>query len=154
MKWIKVGESGEMFIGQFEHTIDEKNRIAIPSKFRKEFKGGAIISKGLDGCLFMFAKEKFETMAKGIADLPLSKSSARLYARLMLASAQEVDFDNQGRVILPGYLKKFGLFRKSAMVIGLYDRVEIWSKENWDKQSAKSDKKAENLIEDLSTLGV
>lgn len=150
-----MGKSGEtMFIGQFEHTIDEKNRIAIPSKFRKEFKSGAVLSKGLDGCLFLFAKDKFRQMAQSIAELPLTKSSARLYARVILASAQEVDFDNQGRIVLPGYLKKHGSLKKDAMVLGLYDRVEIWSKEGFEKESAKSDKRAEELIENLSELGV
>lgn len=143
-----------MFIGQFEHSIDEKYRIAIPAKFRKELKGGAILSKGLDGCLFMFQKAKFTEMAQNISKLPLSKSSARLYARLMLASAEEVEFDNQGRIILPGYLRKFGSFKKSAVVIGLYDRVEIWSKEVWEKESNKTDRQAGELIEDLSELGV
>ena len=149
-----MGKSGEMFIGQFEHTIDEKNRIAIPAKFRKELKDGAILSKGLDGCLFMFAKAKFARMAQDISSLPLSKSSARLYSRLMLASAQEVEFDNQGRIILPGYLKKFSSLKKNAVVIGIYDRIEIWAQESWVKESAKTDKKAEDLIEDLSTLGM
>ena len=143
-----------MFIGQFEHTIDEKNRIAIPSKFRREFKEGAVISKGLDGCLFLFTKNKFKTMAQSIANLPLSKSSARLYARLILASAEEVVFDNQGRIVLSGYLKKHSLLKKEALVVGIYDRVEIWAKENWEKEVNKADKKAEELIENLSELGV
>lgn len=143
-----------MFIGQFEHSIDEKYRIAIPAKFRKELKGGAILSKGLDGCLFMFPKTKFTQMAQNISSLPLAKSSARLYARLMLASAEEVEFDNQGRIILPGYLRKFANFKKSAVVIGIYDRIEIWGKEVWEKESGKADRQAEEIIEDLSELGV
>ena len=143
-----------MFIGQFEHTIDEKNRIAVPSKFRKEFKEGAIISKGLDGCLFLFAKSKFKQMAQDIAELPLSKSSARLYARLILASAQEVDFDNQGRIVIPGYLKKHSQVKKDAVILGLYDRVEIWAVEVWEKEQGKADKKAEELIENLAELGI
>lgn len=143
-----------MFIGQFEHTIDEKNRIAIPSKFRKQFKGGGVISKGLDGCLFLFTKDHFSKMAQNIAELPLSKSSARLYARLILASAQEVEFDSQGRILMPGYLKKHSLVKKDAIILGLYDRVEIWSKELWEKEQNKSGRKAEELIENLSELGV
>lgn len=154
MKWIKVGKSGEMFIGQFEHTVDEKNRLAIPSKFRREFKEGAVISKGLDGCLFMFSKTKFAKMAQSISSLPLTKSSARLYARVILASAQEVDFDNQGRIVIPGYLVKHSALKKDALVMGLFDRVEIWPKEAWGKEQIKTDKKAEELIENLSELGV
>ena len=154
LKWIKVGKSGEMFIGQFEHTVDEKNRIAIPSKYRGFFKEGAVITRGLDGCLFMFTRSKFSKMAQTIGELPLSKSSARLYARLILASAQEVYFDSQGRILIPGYLVKHSSLKREALIMGLYDRVEIWSKETWDKQQARSDKKAEDLIENLSELGV
>lgn len=150
-----MGKSGEkMFIGQFEHTIDEKNRIAVPSKFRRDFREGAIVSKGLDGCLFLFPRAKFTKMAQDIGNLPLSKSSARLYSRVILASAQEVDFDNQGRIVIPGYLIKHSGIKKEALVLGLYDRVEIWSKESWGRESLKTDKKAEELIENLSELGV
>lgn len=143
-----------MFIGQFEHTIDEKNRLAIPAKFRKALKSSAVITKGLDGCLFLFSREKFEQMASGIGQLPLSKSSARLYGRLMLASAIEVTFDNQGRVVLPAYLKTYAKIIKEAFILGIYDRIEIWDKKVWQEMSQKTDKKAEVIIEDLSELGI
>lgn len=150
-----MGKSGEkMFIGQFEHTIDEKNRVAIPAKFRKTLKGSAVITKGLDGCLFLFPKEKFDKMASGIGELPLSKSSARLYGRLMLASAAEVDFDNQGRIVMPAYLKTYAKITKDTFILGIYDRVEIWDKKIWQDLSRKTDKKAEAIIEDLSELGI
>lgn len=150
-----MGKSGEkMFIGQFEHSLDEKGRVAIPAKFRRELKEGAIVSKGLDGCLFLFSKTKFTTMAQSISSLPISKSSARLYSRLMLASAVEAEFDNQGRILIPASLRRFSSLTKTAIITGLYDRIEIWSKSNWEKESAKADKKAEEIVEELSELGV
>lgn len=93
-------------------------------------------------------------MASGIGELPLSKSSARLYGRLMLASAAEVDFDNQGRIVMPAYLKKYAKIMKDTFILGIYDRVEIWDKKVWLDLSQKTDKKAESIIEDLSQLGI
>jgi len=154
-----VGKSGEkqkqeMFIGQYEHSVDAKGRLAVPAKFRKALSTGAVITKGLDGCLFVFAREKWQRMAESIGKLPVSKSSARLYARLILASAAEAEFDNQGRVILPAYLREYAKLTKLAIVTGLYDRVEIWSKANWKKISEKVDKEAGEIVEELSDLGV
>lgn len=143
-----------MFTGQHEHSIDDKSRLAIPSRFRRALEGGAFITKGLDGCLFLFAKAKWQKMAQSIGELPLSKSSARLYARLILAGAEEVEFDKQGRIIIPQYLKKYAKLSKNTMVIGIYDRVEVWSKENWEKMISKVEDQAGKIAEELSELGV
>lgn len=143
-----------MFIGQYEHSVDAKGRLAIPAKFRQALKTGAVITKGLDGCLFVFAREKWQRMAESIGKLPVSKSSARFYARLILASASDAEFDNQGRIVLPAYLREYAKLTRSAIVTGLYDRVEIWSKTNWGKVSEKVDKEAGKIVEELSDLGV
>jgi len=150
-----VGKSGEkMFIGQFEHSIDEKNRIAIPSKFRGLFQGEVIITKGLDGCLFLFPKTKWEQMATGIGQLPTTKSSARLYARLLLASASREKFDNQGRIVIPVFLRKYAKLKDKVIVTGLYDRVELWDKKAWEQIEEKVDKDAGRIAEELSELGI
>lgn len=150
-----MGRSGEkMFIGQFEHSIDEKNRIAIPSKFREAFRGEVIVTKGLDGCLFLFPKAKWEQMATGIGQLPTTKSSARLYARLLLASASREDFDNQGRVVIPAFLRDYANLKGKVVITGLYDRVEIWDKNAWKQVEEKVDKDAGKIAEELSELGV
>jgi MraZ protein len=150
-----VGKSGEkMFIGQFEHSIDAKGRVAIPSKFRRDFQGGVVITKGLDGCLFLFSKARWQKMADSIGQLPTTKSSARLYARLLLASAVAEKFDNQGRVIIPGFLKKYADLKNKVVVTGLYDRVEIWDKKAWGKLEDRVDKDAGKIAEELSDLGI
>lgn len=150
-----MGRSGEkMFIGQFEHSIDEKNRIAIPSKFRRVFQGEVIITKGLDGCLFLFPKAKWEKMAAGVGQLPTTKSSARLYARLLLASASRENFDSQGRIVIPVFLRKYAKLKDKVVVTGLYDRVEIWDKKTWDQVEEKVDKDAGKIVEELSELGL
>jgi len=150
-----VGRSGEkMFIGQFEHSIDEKNRIAIPSKFRRKFQGEVIITKGLDGCLFLFPKAKWEQMATGIGQLPTTKSSARMYARLLLASASQENFDSQGRIVVPVFLKEYAKLKGKVVVTGLYDRVEVWDKKAWEQVEEKVDKDAGKIAEELSELGL
>ena len=154
-----MGKSGEykkqnMFIGQFEHAIDEKNRLAIPVKFRRAISGGAVITKGLDGCLFLFTSEKFKKMAQSIGELPLTKSSARVYARLILAGASDVEFDKQGRVILPQYLRDYAGLTHVSIVVGVYDRIEIWDKSKWGKTVEKLDSKVGKITEELSDLGV
>lgn len=143
-----------MFIGQFEHSIDEKSRLAFPAKFRKELQGGAVITKGLDGCLFVFEKKKFEQMAESIGSLPYTKSAARLYSRLILANASELEFDKQGRIIIPSYLKEYAHMKKDAVVAGLYDRIEIWSKKSWLDLVNKVDKDAGEVVEELSAVNI
>ena len=143
-----------MFVGQYEHAIDQKGRVAIPAKFRRVFKREAVVTKGLDGCLFVFAREKWQKMATSIGQLPVSKASARLYARLILAGASEVEFDNQGRILLPAYLRSYGGLENQVVVIGLYDRVEIWDKKKWAKMIGKVEDEAGKIAEDLSELGV
>jgi len=154
-----VGKSGEntkskMFIGQFEHAIDQKGRIAVPFKFRRSIASGAVITKGLDGCLFLFTREKWQKMAQSIGQLPLTKSSARLYARLILAGASDVEFDKQGRIIMPQYLREYANIGKNAIVVGVYDRVEIWNKSKWKRAIEKVENKAGEIAEELSELGV
>ena len=143
-----------MFVGQYEHAIDGKGRIAIPAKYRRSFASGAIVTKGLDGCLFLFSKAKWQKMAENIGQLPTTKSSARLYARLILAGATEVNFDKQGRVILPSYLRRYAGITSEAIVTGIYDRLEIWNPKTWEEISQKFEKEAGKIVEDLSDLGV
>ncbi|MCX6809335.1 MAG: division/cell wall cluster transcriptional repressor MraZ [Candidatus Berkelbacteria bacterium] len=143
-----------MFIGQYEHAIDEKGRVAVPAKFRKFIKNEAVITKGLDGCLFLFTAEKWQKMAQSIGQLPVSKSSARLYARLILAGASDVEFDKQGRIILPTYLRKYAGIKRQVIITGLYDRIEIWDKKSWVKQISQVEGEAGEIAEDLSELGI
>ena len=143
-----------MFIGQYEHAIDEKGRVAVPAKFRKFIKNEAVITKGLDGCLFLFTAEKWQKMAQSIGQLPVSKSSARLYARLILAGASDVEFDKQGRIILPTYLRKYANIKRQVIITGLFDRIEIWDKKSWVKQISQVEGEAGEIAEDLSELGI
>lgn len=143
-----------MFIGEYKHNLDDKGRMAVPSKFRKSLSGGAVVTRGLDNCLFLYPKKEWGEIAKKLSALPISQAKARAFARLMLAGAMDVQFDNQGRINLPEYLREFAGLKKKAVVAGLYDRLEIWDEANWDKFKISVEKDSANIAESLGELGV
>jgi len=143
-----------MFIGEYNHNLDDKGRLAIPAKFRTILKKGAVVTKGLDNCLFLYSKEQFETIAKKFAELPVSQAKARAFARHILAGAMDVDFDVQGRINLPEYLRSFAGLRKSVIVAGLYNRLEIWDERQWNNYKASTEKNSNAIAEELGDLGI
>ncbi len=143
-----------MFIGEYSHNLDSKGRLAVPAKFRNMFKKGAVVTKGLDNCLFLYPKEKWEDMAEKFANLPISQSKARAFSRHMLAGAMDVDFDSQGRVSLPEYLRKFSGLKKKVVIAGVYDRLEIWDKQAWDKYKTRAEENSNDIAEELGEMGV
>ncbi|MFA5359344.1 MAG: division/cell wall cluster transcriptional repressor MraZ [Patescibacteria group bacterium] len=143
-----------MFIGEYNHNLDDKGRIAVPAKFRAMLKGGAVVTRGLDNCLFLYTKKEWQELAAKLAKLPISKSNTRAFARLMLAGAMDVDFDNQGRIMLPEYLRKFAGLKKNLIIAGLYDRLEIWDEAVWNKYKKGTEKKSAAIAEALGELGV
>jgi len=143
-----------MFIGEYNHTIDDKGRLAIPVKFRGDLARGAVVTRGLDASLFLFPKEEWDKLAEKLAGLPLGQSNSRAFARLMLAGAMDVELDKQGRVILPEYLRQYAGIGKQAVVAGLYNRLEIWDSKKWEDYKAKTESEVGNIAEKLGELGV
>jgi len=143
-----------MFIGEYQHTVDEKGRLAMPVKFRARMADGAVITKGLDSCLSVYTNSEWEELAKKLASLPLTQSASRAFARLMLAGATQVTIDKQGRVNVPAYLREYAGLTGSVVVAGLYSRVEIWSQENWKAYKEKTEGDSSTIAEELSNLGV
>jgi len=143
-----------MFIGEYNHNLDEKGRLAIPAKFRAILKKGAVVTKGLDNCVFLYSKEQFEEIAKKIASLPFSQSKARAFTRHMIAGAMDLEFDNQGRITLPEYLRKFSGLNKKVIVAGLYNHLEIWDENSWNKYKFNSEKNSNAIAEALGDLGI
>ena len=143
-----------MFIGEYQHNLDEKGRLAVPAKFRSLLEQGAVVTKGLDNCLFLYPREKWEKIAQKFANLPISQAKARAFARHMLAGAMNVEFDSQGRITLPEYLRKFADLNKKTIIAGLFDRLEIWNEEDWNKFKMSSEKSSESIAESLKELGV
>lgn len=143
-----------MFIGEYNHNLDSKGRLAVPAKFRALLKGGAVVTKGLDNCLFLYPRKQWDILAEKLAKLPISQGRARAFSRLMLAGAMDVDFDNQGRITLPEYLRKFAGLSKKVIIAGLYDRLEIWDETTWHKYKIGTEKESNEIAETLGELGV
>jgi len=143
-----------VFIGEFKHSLDVKNRLSIPYRFRSNLTKGAVVTRGLDNCLFLYKKDEWVKIATKISELPFSSAKARAFSRLMLAGAVEVKTDNQGRIILPDYLKKFAKIKKNIIVAGLYSRIEIWDSQVWQEYKQKTEKDAEKIAETMSDMGI
>jgi len=142
------------FFGEYNYSIDEKKRLAIPSKFRKILGKEAVITKGLDQCLFVYPAKEWENLAKRLSQLPLSQADARGFARLMLAGAMEVAIDNLGRILIPDYLKDYAKLKKKVVIAGVYNRIEIWDENIWKEYKEKTEKEVGNIAERLKELGV
>ena len=143
-----------MFIGEYQYTIDQKGRLQIPVKFRVELKKGAVVTRGLDNCLFLYAIDEWEKLAQKLSKLPISQKNTRAFSRLMLAGAMDVEMDKQGRVVLPDYLRKFARLKKKVVVAGLYSRLEIWDVQKWEMYKKGTEKESEDIAEKLGELGV
>ncbi|KKQ18869.1 MAG: Protein MraZ [Berkelbacteria bacterium GW2011_GWA1_36_9] len=143
-----------MFIGEYTHSIDEKGRMAVPSKMRRDISSGAVVTRGIDNCLWLFPKKEWQTLAEKLASLPLTDANSRAFSRLMLAGAMEVEFDTQGRILLPGYLRTFAGLKKNAIVAGLYNRLEIWDLQKWNSYKEKTEKETDQIAKHMADLGI
>lgn len=143
-----------MFIGEYQHSIDSKNRLALPAKFRPALKSGIVITRGLDNCLFAFTKTDWQKLVDKLANLPIGTADARGFSRIMLAGAMDVKLDSLGRILLPDYLKKYAGIKKSVIVTGLYNRLEIWDAIKWETYKSQIEKSAEKLAEQMGSLGI
>lgn len=143
-----------MFIGEYDASIDDKGRVAVPTKFRAALKGKVVVTRGLDQSLFLYQSPEWKVMAEKLASLPISTANTRAFSRLMLAGAVECDIDKQGRIILPNYLKEFAGMSKRVIFAGLYNRIEIWSEDRWKAYKAETEKESTAIAEALGNLGV
>jgi len=159
-----VGKNGEyaclsifptfMFIGEYTHNLDEKGRLAVPKKFRSDLAKGAVVTRGLDNCLFLYTKKEWEKLAEKLAALPFAQANTRAFARLMLAGAMDVQVDKQGRVMLPDYLRTYAGLKKNVIIAGLYSRLELWDKTKWNSYKNKTEKESNKIAEQMSDLGI
>ena len=138
-----------MFIGEYSHTIDEKSRLAVPIKFRAELTSGAVVTKGLDGCLFLYTLGEWEKLVEKLNVMPISQKNARAFSRLILAGAMDVELDRQGRMVLPKYLTDYAKIDHNVIVAGLFNRLEIWDQKAWQEYKASTEKESEALAEQL-----
>ncbi|MFH1714535.1 MAG: division/cell wall cluster transcriptional repressor MraZ [Candidatus Nealsonbacteria bacterium] len=143
-----------MFIGEYTYSIDDKKRLAVPVKFRQLLGKKAVITRGIDQCLFLYPAKEWEKLAKKLSQLPLSQSDARGFVRLMLGGAMEAAIDNLGRILVPDYLKDYAFLKKKVILVGLYDRIELWDEVEFKKYKKKTEMAAGDIAERLKELGV
>lgn len=143
-----------MFIGEYTHNMDVKGRMAVPAKFRNKLSGGAIITRGLDKCLFLFSIEEWQKLAEKIVSLPLTQANSRAFSRLMLAGAADCNIDSQGRILIPDYLRKYAGLEKEVVIAGLYNRAEIWDEKSWSGYKKDTESRSEDIAEKMGELGI
>ena len=143
-----------MLIGEYKHNVDAKKRLSIPSKFRKELGEGAVLTRGLDNCLFVFPSKYWASFAEMLGGLSMTKKDTRAYARLFLSGAVEVEFDSLGRILIPDHLKNYAELKKTVVVAGLFNRLEIWDEEKWTNYKVNLEKDSDNIAEKLGELGI
>ena len=140
-----------MFYGTFLHSIDNKGRLIVPSKFRESFKEHYIekfyITTGLDACLFMFTEDEWRHQESKFKSVPFTKSDGRRFNRLFFSGASDVECDKQGRILIPKYLKDFAGIRRDVVIIGVSNRIEVWAKEKWEEYYETSKKSYEDIAE-------
>lgn len=146
--------SYQMFIGEYQHILDNKNRLALPSKFRRKFKGKAVITRGLDSSLFIYPIGAWKEIAGNLGSMPVGEKMTRSFVRLMLAGAMDVEIDSQGRVLIPDYLKRHADLKKKVIIAGLYNRLEIWNEQLWNNYKNEAVKNQDEIAEQLGKLGV
>ena len=142
-----------MFMGEYSHTIDTKGRLIIPSRFREELGETFVVTKGLDGCLFVFSDEEWKAFEIKLKSLPLTNQNARQFARFFVAGATPCELDKQGRILLPATLREFAGLEKDVVLTGMLNRIEIWSKEKWNENNSLDDVAMDEIAEQMTDLG-
>ncbi len=143
-----------MIIGEYKHSIDEKNRISLPSKFRKGFGNKVVVTRGLDNCLFMYPVKEWEKISEKLSELGMGQADTRGFNRFMLAGAVEVSIDTIGRILIPDFLRDFAKIKSKVVFAGVGNRVEIWNDKRWDEYKKKIEKQADIMAEKLGEIGV
>ena len=143
-----------MLIGEYKHSLDPKKRLSIPAKLRREIGQKAILTRGLDNCLFMFPVVQWRELAVKLGNLPFGQHDNRAFVRLMLSGASEVEIDRLGRILIPEYLMIYASLKRDIVVAGLYNRLEIWNETAWSRYTVELEKNSDAIAEKLGQLGV
>ena len=141
-----------MFMGEYNHTIDAKGRLIIPSKFREILGDAFVVTKGLDGCLFVYDNEEWKRFEEKLRSLPITNKEARQFVRFFLAGATEAEVDKQGRILIPNVLREFAEITKDVVLVGVGSRIEIWSRERFEETASFED--MDEIAEHMAGLGL
>lgn len=143
-----------MFLGEYSHSIDVKNRLIVPSKFREELGDNFVVTKGLDGCLYIYPQNEWKEFAAKLEALPMGKSNIRRMVRFFLSSATQAEFDKQGRILIPASHREYAKLDKEVIFAGVGKKIEIWSKEKWNETATFSYEEMDEVAERMSDLGI
>jgi len=143
-----------MFLGEYQHSLDSKGRITIPSKFREQLDNRFVVTKGLDNCIFLYPLNEWHVIEEKLRLLPLTRADVRSFARFFFSGASELEFDKQGRTVLPLNLRDYAAIDKDVVIIGVGARVEIWSTEKWAEYNQSAESSYEEIAESLVDLGI
>ncbi len=144
----------EMFIGEYQHTIDVKGRIIMPSRFREGLGERFVVTKGLDECLFVYSPEEWSNLENKLKVLPLANRDARAFIRFFFSGAAECEVDKQGRILIPANLREYAKLDKEIIITGVSTRIEIWSKDKWESYNNDAGMDADTIAEKMSSLGI
>lgn len=138
-----------MLMGEYLHTLDSKGRVIVPARFREELGESFIITRGLDNCLFLYPRREWINLENKLKNLPFTKAEARAFMRLFFSGASDVELDKQGRILVPSLLREHAALVKDVIFIGVSNRAELWSRENWEEYSSKSNLSFEQVAEKM-----
>lgn len=143
-----------MLIGEYNHSIDPKKRVSLPSKFRKEIGKKLVMTRGLDNCLFLYAVSEWKIISDKLGTLGMGQASTRGFNRFLLSGAAEVEVDSVGRILIPDYLAQFAELKKSVVFAGVHNRIELWNEKRWTEYKKQIEKDADQLAEQLGEIGM
>lgn len=149
----ECGVSG-MFIGEYQHSLDNKGRLIVPAKFREDLGENFVMTKGLDNCLFVYPMKEWLNLEEKLKSLPLTNRDARAFVRFFFSGATECELDKQGRILIPANLREHSKLDKEAVIIGVSARVEIWSKEEWNLYNEDDSLGYDSIAEKMAQLGI
>ena len=141
-----------MFMGEYSHNVDAKGRLIVPAKFREQLGDQFVVTKGVDGCLYVYSQEEWKRIEESLREKPLTSKDARKFMRFFFAGAANCEVDKQGRILIPPVLREFADLQKDIVSVGVLNRIEIWSKEKWEDASEYDD--MEDIAEHMSELGL
>ena len=142
-----------MLLGEYHHSIDTKKRLSVPSKFRRDLGRNIVLTRGLDHSLFLYPQDVWQKIAEKLSELPAGQASTRGFVRLMLAGAEEITLDALGRILIPEHLKTYANMKSAVVIIGVYNRLEIWDEQTWEAYKKNAEKNADELAEKLGEVG-
>ncbi len=143
-----------MFLGEYQHSLDSKGRITVPSRFREQLGDKFVATKGLDNCIFLYPMEEWTTIEGKLKSLPFTRADVRSFARFFFSGASEMEIDRQGRTLIPVNLREYASIDKDLIIIGVGSRIEIWSATNWGKYTQEAESSYEEIAENMVDLGI